>query len=233
MQSRSDRRNKYLAALGVVAATAGILVAILAISCDDSSSAEVAEARTSQDADREPDEDPTSVPAEPVDPELPGNSSSNPDPLPVDGGDGDGEPVDPDEPKDPEDPGNPLPDGPDDLDNGCEQDPTDSDGDGLIDVMEDAFGGDPNDADTDNDGLLDGQEIMHSPCALDVVIFSHADDADSDNDGCNDGTEFDQGTGPMNPDDQACLPNGGIDDIVIPLPEPEPPDWGPNDELGG
>ncbi|HEX5939777.1 MAG TPA: hypothetical protein VFZ12_05420 [Dehalococcoidia bacterium] len=231
MESRSNRRNKYLAALGVVAATAGILVAVLAISCDDSGSAEVAEARTSQDADREPDEDPTSVPAEPVDPDQPGNSSSNPDQLPVD--DGGNDPSEPEEPEEPEDPVGPPPPGPDGLSNGCDQDPTDSDGDGLIDVMEDAFGGDPNDPDTDNDGLLDGQEVMHSPCALDVVIFSHADDADSDNDGCNDGTEFDQGTGPMNPDDQACLPNGGIDDIVIPTPEPEPPDWGPTDELGG
>lgn len=229
MQSRSDRRNKYLAALGVVAATAGILAAVLAISCDDANEAQVASVESRVDQNREPNEEPTGVPAEPVEP---GNSSSNPDPLPEDNGNEPTEPVEP-EPEEPEEPGNPLPPGPDGLSNGCPQDPTDSDGDGLIDVMEDAFGGDPNDADTDNDGLLDGQEILHSPCALDVVIYSYADDADSDNDGCNDGTEFDQSTGPLNPDDQACLPNGGIDDIVIPTPEPEPPDWGPTDELGG
>jgi hypothetical protein len=228
MEDRNTRRNRYLAALATAAATAGILVAVLTLNCSDSNEAEVAAAQASSE------EEPTSVPAEPVDPELPGNNSSNPDPLPVDGGsDGDGEPVDPEEPEEPEGPVGPPPPGPDDITNGCDQDPTDSDGDGLIDVMEDAFGGDPNDPDTDNDGLLDGQEIMHSPCALDVVIFSHADDADSDNDGCNDGTEFDQGTGPMNPDDQACLPNGGIDDFVIPELEPDPPDWGPDEELGG
>ncbi|MDI3283426.1 MopE-related protein [Polyangium sp. 15x6] len=70
------------------------------------------------------------------------------------------------------------------LDNGC----PDTDGDGLIDAIEEQIGTDPADADSDDDGVADGEET-------DVAIDTDGDglvnglDADSDDDGLYDGTE--------------------------------------------
>ncbi len=81
----------------------------------------------------------------------------------------------------------------------------DTDGDGLTDADETAFGTDPTDADSDDDGVSDGAEA-------DWNVDSDGDgrinalDADSDDDGVLDGTELGldcsgAGTGP------ACVPD--------------------------
>ena len=70
-------------------------------------------------------------------------------------------------------------------DNGC----PDTDGDGLIDVIEDQIGTDPNDADSDDDGVPDGNEP--SPDVdTDGDGLINALDPDSDDDGLYDGTEL-------------------------------------------
>ena len=47
-------------------------------------------------------------------------------------------------------------------------DPTDTDGDGLPDVLEESqYGTDPDDPDTDNDGMSDGWEVDHGLNPLD------------------------------------------------------------------
>ncbi|MBL9118735.1 MAG: hypothetical protein JNL80_02330 [Phycisphaerae bacterium] len=56
----------------------------------------------------------------------------------------------------------------------------DSDGDGLADSLEAAYGANPNDPDSDDDGLLDGSE---------VVVGANPADPDSDNDGVLDGVD--------------------------------------------
>ncbi len=43
---------------------------------------------------------------------------------------------------------------------GPEEEPLDSDGDGLTDEEERELGTDPNSADTDGDGLNDGEEVL-------------------------------------------------------------------------
>jgi len=64
----------------------------------------------------------------------------------------------------------------------------DTDGDGLSDAQEDAFGSDKNDADTDDDGLLDGDEPNPGD-DTDGDGFVNIVDPDSDEDGLFDGTE--------------------------------------------
>lgn len=76
----------------------------------------------------------------------------------------------------------------------------DTDLDGLNDGEEQAAGTDPNDPDTDGDGLLDGDE---------VDAGSDPNDPDSDNDGLNDGDEIAAGTDPNNPDSDGDGLNDG------------------------
>ncbi|MRG93283.1 DUF3344 domain-containing protein [Polyangium spumosum] len=66
--------------------------------------------------------------------------------------------------------------------------PTDTDGDGLSDDLEEQIGTDPNDADSDDDGLLDGEEPNPS-ADTDGDGLINGLDPDSDNDGLFDGTE--------------------------------------------
>ena len=65
---------------------------------------------------------------------------------------------------------------------------TDTDGDGLTDAEETAFGTDPNDADSDDDGVIDGDEANWST-DTDGDGEINANDPDSDGDGLFDGTE--------------------------------------------
>ncbi|MCH2134924.1 MAG: hypothetical protein MK116_14375, partial [Phycisphaerales bacterium] len=75
----------------------------------------------------------------------------------------------------------------------------DTDGDGLSDDQEAAFGTDPDDPDSDNDGVLDGQEVIDG---------TDPNNPDTDGDGVNDGQEVLDGTGPNDFD------NDGINDDV-------------------
>jgi hypothetical protein len=77
----------------------------------------------------------------------------------------------------------------------------DTDGDGLLDGIEDADGDgalgeretDPSDADTDGDGLSDGREALET--------FTNPRLADTDEGSVDDGDELAQGTDPLNPAD--------------------------------
>ncbi|WP_437590194.1 DUF3344 domain-containing protein [Sorangium sp. So ce1000] len=67
--------------------------------------------------------------------------------------------------------------------------PTDTDGDGLSDAIEEEIGTDPNDADSDDDGVIDGDEPNFSD-DHDGDGLINALDPDSDGDGLFDGTEL-------------------------------------------
>ncbi len=99
---------------------------------------------------------------------------------------------------------------------------TDTDGDGLADAEECAFGSDPQIQDTDGDGLSDLDE---------QILMTDPQDPDSDGDGVNDGDEVNNMTDPNDEDtdgdgfsdgeeeDAGTDPN---DDTDQPQPEPEP-----------
>ena len=90
----------------------------------------------------------------------------------------------------------------------------DSDGDGLTDEEEEAFGTDPNDRDSDDDGIDDGDEELPGEDS-DFDGIPNGRDPDSDNDGIPDGEDPD----PLNPDsDSDGIPDGedpdpGTDDL--------------------
>ncbi|WP_158374533.1 VWA domain-containing protein [Cellulosimicrobium cellulans] len=91
--------------------------------------------------------------------------------------------------------GDPLPLDPDDL--------TDSDGDGLPDVVEIRFGSDPHRVDTDGDGLTDAEEVatLTDPTRRDTDGNGVPDpDDDADGDGVSNRQELIDGTQPFNPD---------------------------------
>jgi len=90
------------------------------------------------------------------------------------------------------------------LDNGC----PDTDGDGLIDAIEDQIGTDPMDADSDDDGVSDGDELDPGGDA-DGDGLPNALDPDSDDDGLFDGTELGndcKGPG-VDPTANHCVPD--------------------------
>ncbi len=80
----------------------------------------------------------------------------------------------------------------------------DSDGDGVEDIIEDAYGTAPDQADTDADGLTDFQEIYQTgtdPTKYDSFTGGVADaNADSDGDGISNIDEIAQKTNPAEPD---------------------------------
>ena len=67
-------------------------------------------------------------------------------------------------------------------------DPTDTDGDGLTDSLEEAYGTKVHDLDTDNDGITDGAEVLLGTDPLSV---------DTDGDGVGDFGEVAAGTDPL------------------------------------
>ena len=73
-------------------------------------------------------------------------------------------------------------------------DPLDSDGDGISNILDGKLGTDPNDPDSDNDGLTDGAET--GPDGRIDAGDTDPLDADSDDDGLGDGHEA-LGTGPL------------------------------------
>jgi glucose/arabinose dehydrogenase len=76
--------------------------------------------------------------------------------------------------------------------------PTDTDGDGLLDSSEQFFGSNINEADTDSDGLDDAAEVIE--WGADPTL------ADTDGDGVSDGDEVAAGTDPTDPADNGVLP---------------------------
>ena len=77
----------------------------------------------------------------------------------------------------------------------------DSDGDGLNNDCECAYGTDPFNPDTDGDGLTDGQEDADKSCSLTRGSQeTDARNADTDGDGLNDGLELQIGTHPLRSD---------------------------------
>jgi len=84
--------------------------------------------------------------------------------------------------------------------------PLDTDGDGLSDIGEIAYGTDASDADTDGDGLTDGDEVD--------VYDTNPLSVDTDGDGYPDGEEVDAGTDPTNPADN---PGGGGGEPQMPV----------------
>ena len=91
------------------------------------------------------------------------------------------------------------------LDTGC----ADTDGDGIIDVIEDRIGTDPTDADSDDDGIEDGDEPDFDQ-DTDGDGLINALDPDSDNDGLFDGTEVGNDCSLPDTDLSAmrCIPDG-------------------------
>lgn len=74
-----------------------------------------------------------------------------------------------------------------------QEEPVDTDNDGLTDAQEADLGTDPNNADTDGDGLTDGDEV--NEYGTDPLM------ADTDEDGLEDGPEVNShSTDPLNPD---------------------------------
>ncbi|MCB9743079.1 MAG: S8 family serine peptidase [Alphaproteobacteria bacterium] len=103
----------------------------------------------------------------------------------------------------------------DGLDNDCDgiTEDTDTDGDGLADLSEEALGTDPENPDSDGDGLLDGEEVVlgTDPTSDDsdgdglsdpdeLELGTDPTEADSDGDGLNDGEELELGTDPLDED---------------------------------
>ena len=79
----------------------------------------------------------------------------------------------------------------------------DLDGDGLDNMSEQIFGGDPRLADTDGDGLTDAQEVQYG---------TNLSDSDTDKDGLTDKQEVDAGYNPLDCDmDRDGMPDGWED----------------------
>ena len=85
-----------------------------------------------------------------------------------------------------------------------DDDPVDSDEDGLTDAREARIGTDPNDSDTDDDELTDYQEVE--------ILGTDPLDADSDDDTLEDGFEVaETGSDPLDEDSD----DDGLDDARV------------------
>ncbi|WP_437756186.1 DUF3344 domain-containing protein [Sorangium sp. So ce1389] len=107
--------------------------------------------------------------------------------------------------------------------------PTDTDGDGLSDAVEETIGTDPNDGDSDDDGVLDGQEPNFSD-DHDGDGLINALDPDSDDDGLFDGTELGRDCNDAATDQDAgtCIPDADPQTTTNPL-DPDSDDGGITD----
>ncbi|WP_437813561.1 isopeptide-forming domain-containing fimbrial protein [Sorangium sp. So ce1078] len=107
--------------------------------------------------------------------------------------------------------------------------PADTDGDGLVDSLEETIGTDPNDADSDDDGVLDGEEPNFSD-DHDGDGRINALDPDSDDDGLFDGTELgrDCADAATNPDADTCIADADPQTTTNPL-DPDTDDGGVRD----
>jgi len=77
---------------------------------------------------------------------------------------------------------------------------TDSDGDGILDVVEIATCTDPDDADTDDDGIIDGDEDSINQDGFVDLGETDPCNADTDGDGIQDGTELGYALSDIGPD---------------------------------
>ncbi|XXX77277.1 hypothetical protein WMF30_00695 [Sorangium sp. So ce134] len=104
--------------------------------------------------------------------------------------------------------------------------PADTDGDGLVDALEDEIGTDPNDADSDDDGVIDGDEPNFSD-DHDGDGLINALDPDSDDDGLFDGTELGRDCADAATDAEAgtCIPDADPTTTTNPL-DPDSDDGG-------
>jgi subtilisin family serine protease len=96
--------------------------------------------------------------------------------------------------------------------------PADSDGDGLLDHLEDLYCTDPNDADTDDDGILDGVEDANHNGLVDSGETDPCN-IDTDGDGIQDGTELGITEPVADPDGGGPL-LGTDTDVFIPDADP-------------
>lgn len=127
-----------------------------------------------------------------------------------------------------------------------QEQPMDSDGDGLLDTEEADLGTDPLDPDTDDDGLYDGEEVDLGTDPLDgdsdddglldgeeVDIGTDPLDPDTDDDGLDDGTEVDLGTDPLDADsDDDGIPDGSDPDSLFGFIEGFPASVFANGDIG-
>ena len=103
---------------------------------------------------------------------------------------------------------------------------TDSDGDGISDIIEDldqdgivdAGETDPDDADTDDDGLSDGEEDSNYNGIVDA-LETDPRETDTDGDGLQDGTEVGEYTGTVDTDMGVFIPDADTSSRTDPLDE--------------
>jgi len=98
-----------------------------------------------------------------------------------------------------------------DPNNPKDDNPTDTDGDGIPDIIEAGTCTDPGNADSDGDGLPDGVEDANHNGKVDPGETDPCK-ADTDGGGTNDGIEVHDGTDPLNPKDDRipAIAGGGV-----------------------
>lgn len=99
-----------------------------------------------------------------------------------------------------------------------DQNPVDTDGDGLTDAEEAELGTDPTNPDTDEDGLFDGEEVREGGPGTDPTKY------DTDGDGFGDNQEVVTGSDPLDPESVPATGEPGVDsdgDLLTDVQEAE------------
>ncbi len=99
-----------------------------------------------------------------------------------------------------------------------DQNPVDTDGDGLTDAEEAELGTNPTNPDTDEDGLFDGEEVREGGPGTDPTKY------DTDGDGFGDNQEVVNGSDPLDPDSVPATGEPGVDtdgDLLTDVQEAE------------